>query len=61
MPSEVNSVSAQQFGGAKESPLHVKIKNIIGELLNANACTKPGSVVIDEYLVTESGRRRPDV
>ncbi|MGV0819929.1 DUF6035 family protein [Martelella sp. AMO21009] len=57
----MDKVSARQFSGAQESPLHIRIKNIVGELLNADARTEPGSVIIDEYLVTESGRRRPDV
>lgn len=60
-PSGVNAVSSRQFDGAQESPLHAKIKNIVGELLDADIRTEPGSVVVDEYVVTESGRRRPDV
>lgn len=61
MPSGVDVVSARQFDGAQESPLHAKIKNIVGELLTTDRRTKPGSVVVDEYLITEGGRRRPDV
>jgi hypothetical protein len=60
-PSGVDVISGRQFDGAQESPLHAKIKNIVGELLTADRCTKPESVVVDEYLVTEGGRRRPDV
>jgi hypothetical protein len=60
-PSGVDAVSGRQFDGAQESPLHVKIKNIVGELLTADSRTKPGSVIVDEYVVTEGGRRRPDV
>src|SRR6185312_1768595 len=59
--SNVDAVSAQQFYGAQESPLHAKIKNIIGELLIADDRTATGSVVVDEYLIQENGRRRPDV
>jgi len=61
VPSDVDGISGRQFDGAQESPLHAKIKNIVGELLNADARTRPGSVIVDEYLVTDSGRRRPDV
>src|SRR5690606_26013397 len=60
-PSRVDDVSARQFQGAQESPLHVAIKNTIGELLRKDARTEPGSVVIDEYLIADDGRRRPDV
>ncbi|WP_372095607.1 DUF6035 family protein [Tistrella mobilis] len=60
-PSGVDAVSSRQFDGAQESPLHGKIKTILGELLNADVRTKPGSVIIDEYIVTKRGRRRPDV
>ncbi|WP_245482467.1 DUF6035 family protein [Mesorhizobium sp. M4A.F.Ca.ET.050.02.1.1] len=60
-PSSIDEVNASQFQGAQESPLHLKIKNTIAELLNADPLTEPGSVVTDEYLVTAEGRRRPDV
>lgn len=60
-PSGVDAVSGRQFDGAQESPLHAKIKLVVGELLAADARTRPGSVIVDKYVVTESGRRRPDV
>lgn len=60
-PASVDMVSAQQFDGAQESPLHAKIKHIVGELLTNDHRTTPGSVVVDEYLIQENGRRRPDV
>lgn len=60
-PSAVDAVSARQFDGAQESPLHAKIKNTIGELLVADSRTDAGSVIIDQYLITETDRRRPDV
>ena len=56
-----NSVSAAQFDGIQESPLHARLKNLLGALLAADPRTQPGSVVIDKYLITEDGRRRPDV
>lgn len=61
VPSDVNTVSGRQFAGAQESPLHVKVKNIVGELLSLDVRTKPGSVIVDKYLLTDAGRRRPDV
>lgn len=60
-PSRVDDVSARQFNGIQESPLHAAIKNTIGELLRNDARTEPDSVVIDEYLIADDGRRRPDV
>jgi len=60
-PSGVDAVSGRQFDGAQESPLHAKIKNIVGELLTEDRRTKPESVVVDAYLIAEGGRRRPDV
>lgn len=60
-PASVDIVSAQQFDGAQESPLHAKIKHIVGELLTNDPRTTAGSVVVDEYLILENGRRRPDV
>lgn len=61
VPASVDSVSRRQFDGAQESPLHLKIKNIVGELLNDDVRTEHGSVIVDQYLITERGRRRPDV
>ncbi|MBR1029390.1 DUF6035 family protein [Bradyrhizobium liaoningense] len=60
-PASVETISAQQFDGAQESPLHAKIKHIVGELLTNDRRTVTGSVVVDEYLIHENGRRRPDV
>lgn len=60
-PSPVDDVSARQFMGAQESPLHAAIKTIVGELLHDDPLTEPDSVVIDRYLIAEDGRRRPDV
>ncbi|MET4324164.1 DUF6035 family protein [Bradyrhizobium sp. RT5a] len=61
-PASVDIVSADQFDGAQESPLHAKMKHIVGELLTNDPRTTAGSVVVDEYLILENGRRRrPDV
>lgn len=57
----VDDVSARQFHGTQEGPLHVAAKTIVGELLGSDIHTEPGSVVVDGYLRTANGRRRPDV
>jgi hypothetical protein len=54
-------VSASQFQGAQESPLHLRVKRLVAELLTADSRTEPGSVVVDEYIVCGESRRRPDV
>jgi len=60
-PGSTDEVSASQFQGAQESPLHLRVKNIVAELLGADPLTEPGSVVVDEYVVCGESRRRPDV
>lgn len=60
-PGTVDQHSASQFQGAQESPLHHWLKYRVGEVLESDPKTVPGTVLIDEYLRTESGRRRPDV
>lgn len=60
-PGSTDEVSASQFQGAQESPLHSRVKHLVAELLTADPHTKPGSVVVDEYLAGQDGRRRPDV
>ena len=57
----MDDVSRRQFQGAQESPLHVAIKTVVGELLRLDIRTTPDSVVIDEYLIMKDGKRRPDV
>lgn len=57
----VTENSANQFSGNQESPLHHWLKHHVGEMLMSDPKTEAGSVVVDEYLITESGRRRPDV
>jgi len=60
-PSSIDAVSARQFGGAQESALHRKIKTQVGQLLEADKRTESGSVKVDEYLVKDDGKRKPDV
>jgi hypothetical protein len=59
--SSVEAVSAQQFKGLQESPLHAQIKNTLGVLLELDTRVAQDSVVVDKYLVSEIGKRRPDV
>lgn len=60
-PGSTDDVSASQFQGAQESPLHLRVKNLVAELLNSDPLTEPESVVVDEYVVCGESRRRPDV
>ena len=60
-PMGVDRVSALQFRGAQESPLHLRVKAIVARMLEADPATEPGSVVVDRYLEGVEGRRRPDV
>mgnify|MGYP001766496371 CR=1 FL=1 len=60
-PGSTDDVSASQFQGAQESPLHLRVKHLVAELLTADSRTEPGSVVVDEYIVCGESRRRPDV
>lgn len=60
-PGSTDEVSASQFRGAQESPLHLRIKHLVAELLDADPLTEAGSVVVDEYVVCGESRRRPDI
>lgn len=60
-PGSTDDVSASQFQGAQESPLHLRVKHLVAELLTADSRTESGSVVVDEYIVCGESRRRPDV
>ncbi len=53
------AVSARQFLGNQESALHLRIKNIIAELLGLDPETD--DIVVDRFIVADGGRRRPDV
>lgn len=54
-------ISALQFQGAQESPLHHRLKTVVAELLDNDPLTEPGSVIVDEYVFSGGNRRRPDV
>lgn len=60
-PSTVDGASARQFDGAQESLLHKELKRIVGELLEIDPTTERGSVIVDQFLVAQDGRRKPDV
>lgn len=54
-----HQVGALQFGGTQESPLHFRLKNLVGELLELDPSAD--DVVIDARLDGRTGHRRPDV
>lgn len=60
-PGTLDEISARQFQGAQESPLHQKIKYAIADQLNADPQTEAGTVIVDQNVIGENGRRRPDV
>lgn len=60
-PDAIDRVSARQFDGIQESPLHAHLKTLIGNLLEADPRTLPGSIAVDRYVLSDNGRRRPDV
>lgn len=57
--SSADEVSARQFQGQQESPLHVKAKNLVADLLRADH--RVADVVVDEILYGETGYKKPDV
>jgi hypothetical protein len=60
-PSKIDEISARQFQGAQESVLHLTLKSVIKEILLLDPNTEKDSVKIEEYLIDDEGRRRPDV
>jgi len=57
--SSVDEVSARQFQGQQESPLHHNVKHLIADLLRADSRTE--GVVVDEVLFGSTGYKKPDV
>ncbi|NJO54794.1 MAG: hypothetical protein HC829_08105 [Bacteroidales bacterium] len=60
-PKSTDEISASQFKGAQESPLHARLKHVVAELLRGDDLTESGSVIVDEYVIVGDGRRKPDV
>ena len=59
-PDTVDQVSAKQFQGQQESPLHNRLKYLIEELLSLDSCVQ--NVVVEKAIANEHGeRRKPDV
>jgi len=57
--SSVDEVSARQFQGQQESPLHHKVKHLVAELLRVDS--RISDVVVDEVLHGSTGLKKPDV
>lgn len=55
----IDEVSAKQFQGRQESPLHKKIKEAVAEILEFDPCCE--DIRIEETVFGEEGRRKPDV
>ena len=56
----IDEVSARQFQGAQESPLHLKIKTHVAECLNLDE--NASEIKIEEYIFDENkDKRKPDV
>ena len=58
-PISVDQASARQFDGAQESPLHRRLKYLIGDLLEADE--NAADVVVDKKLKGEDSYKRPDI
>lgn len=58
-PKSPDRVSAGQFQGQQEGPLHYKIKYQIAELLEKD--NDASDVAVEQYVLSNEGRRKPDV
>ena len=58
-PDTIAKVSANQFQGQQESPLHSKLKYLIEELLKNDSRIK--NIHVEKTIIGENGRRKPDV
>ena len=58
-PDTVTQVSANQFQGQQESPLHSKLKFLIKELLQNDSRIE--KITIEKTIIGKNGRRKPDV
>lgn len=57
--SSVDEVSARQFQGQQESPLHKEVKNLVADLLRAD--NRMTDIVVDEVLHGATSYKKPDV
>lgn len=55
----VDKVSANQFQGQQESPLHNRLKYLIATLLQND--TEARDIQVEKTIVGEKGRRKPDI
>jgi hypothetical protein len=60
-PRTLDQASGSQFQGQQESPLHRKLKELIGDFLRRDDQVDTATVVVDEYLEGKEGKRKPDV
>lgn len=56
----IDSISAKQFQGAQESPLHIKLKHHVADVLKMDKAAS--EVKVEEYILEETKqKRKPDV
>lgn len=58
-PNSPDNVSASQFMGQQEGPLHKKIKFHLASILEKDR--NASDVMVEQFVATDSGRRKPDV
>lgn len=58
-PRSPDRVSAGQFQGQQEGPLHHKIKYLLADILEMD--DSASDVSVEEYVISDEGRRKPDV
>lgn len=59
IPKSVAQVSANQFQGQQESPLHHKLKHVVERLLKQDSHVQ--MVAVEQTIIGINGRRKPDV
>ncbi|NOR63890.1 MAG: hypothetical protein GQ535_15560 [Rhodobacteraceae bacterium] len=58
-PEKPDLISARQFEGRQEGPLHKRIKTLVGKILESDQ--NADDVKIEKYVVAEGNRRKPDI
>lgn len=58
-PNSPDRVSASQFDGLQEGPLHFKIKNLLAEILKRDV--NATEIAVEQFVLADDGRRKPDV